>query len=96
MEFEITQEKENPLFNRKEIQLSLEAQITPSKNEVIQSIVEKFSTQPENININGIHGKFGSNNFIINANIYSSKEDKEKTEPKSKKSSDKAKTGEIK
>ena len=85
MEFEIIKEKENPLFKRKEIQVSLDAQITPNKNEMTESIAQKFSTQPENIIIKGIHGRFGSKNFIINANIYSSKEEKEKTEPKRKK-----------
>ena len=85
MKFEITKEKENPLFGRKEIQADIEAQITPSKNEMINLIAQKFSTQPENISIKGIHGRFGSRNFLVNANIYSSKEEKEKTEPKSKK-----------
>ena len=85
MKFEITKEKENPLFGRKEIQAYIEAQITPSKNEMINLIAQKFSTQPENISIKGIHGRFGSRNFLVNANIYSSKEEKEKTEPKSKK-----------
>ena len=85
MEFEIIKEKENLLFKRKEIQVSLDAQITPNKNEMIESIAQRFSIQPENISIKGIHGRFGSKNFMINANIYSSKEEKEKTEPKRKK-----------
>ena len=87
MEFEIIKEKENILFNRKEIQIKLEAQITPSKNEMFEAIAQKFSSQPENISLKGIHGKFGTKEFIVNANIYSSKEDKEKTEPNSKKKS---------
>ena len=84
MEFEIIKEKENPLFGRKEIQVNLEAQITPSKDEAINSIVQKFSTNVENISLKGIHGKFGSKEFTIDANIYSSKEEKENMEPKSK------------
>ncbi len=86
MEFEIIEQKENLLFKRKEMQINLEAQITPSKKEIIEKIAEKFSVNPENISIKGIHGKFGSKDFTININIYSSKEDKEKTEPKEKKS----------
>jgi len=84
MEFEITKEKENPLFKRKEIQISLDAQVTPSKNEMINLIAKKFSTQSENISMKGIYGKFGSRNFIVNANIYSSKEEKDKVESKKK------------
>ena len=84
MELEITQEKENPLFGRKEILGSIDAQVTPSKNEVEALIVEKFSTKPEMISIKGIHGKFGSKSFMVNANIYSSSEEKKKAEPKKK------------
>ena len=84
MELEIIKEKENPLFGRKEILGSIEAQITPSNNEVENLIVEKFSTQPENISLKGIHGKFGSKSFMVNANIYSSSEEKKKAEPKKK------------
>ncbi|MCK4647583.1 hypothetical protein KAT24_01485 [Candidatus Pacearchaeota archaeon] len=89
MEFEIIKEKENQLFGRKEIQISVEAQVTPSRNEIKNLIVQKFSTQAENISIKGIHGKFGSKTFMINANIYSSKEEKENMEPKNKKSEEK-------
>ncbi len=87
MELEIIKEKENLLFARKEIQASVETQVTPSRNEIQELIAQKFSTQRENVSINGIHGRFGSKTFMINANIYSSKEEKEKNEPKSKRSS---------
>ena len=83
--FKILNEKENPLFNRKEIQVSVEVEITPSHADVEKLICEKFSTQIENIKIKKISGKFGSRTFTITANIYNSKEDLEKTEPKSKK-----------
>lgn len=85
MELEIIKETENPLFKRKEIQFSLEAQITPSEKEMIDLISQKFSTQPENISLKGIHGRFGSQNFTINANIYESAEEKKLTEKKKKK-----------
>jgi ribosomal protein S24E len=84
MELEIIKEKENPLFGRKEIIGSIETPVTPSKNEVESLIVQKFSTQPEMISLKGIHGKFGSKSFMVNANIYSSSEEKKKAEPKKK------------
>ncbi len=84
MELEIIKEKENPLFGRKEIRGSIEAELTPSKNEVEALLVQKFSSQPENITLKGIHGRFGSKSFIINAHIYSSSEEKKKAEPKKK------------
>jgi ribosomal protein S24E len=83
--FKILKEKENPLFNRKEIQASVEAEITPTNVDVKKLISEKFSAQIENIKIKNILGRFGSKTFTITANIYSSKEDKDNIEPKSKK-----------
>ena len=85
MELKIIKEKENSLFARKEVQLSLEATVPPKKDEAATLIAQQFSTQPENISVKGVYGKFGSKEFTINANIYSSKEEKEKTELKRKK-----------
>lgn len=85
MELKIIQEKENPLFNRKEIQMSVEAEVTPSRNEIEDLIAKKFSTPSGNISLKGIHGKFGSKTFRVMANIYASKEDKEDIEPKKEK-----------
>jgi len=83
--FKVIEEKENPLFNRKEIQFDVEAKITPNRTEIGKLISEKFSTQIENIKIKKIHGKFGSNNFNITTFIYKSEEDKNKLEIKKKK-----------
>jgi len=85
--FKILNEKENPLFSRKEIQVSVEAEITPSHLNVEKLISEKFSIPVEKIKIKKISGKFGSKTFIITANIYSSKEDKNKIESEKKKES---------
>jgi ribosomal protein S24E len=85
MALKILKEKENPLFNRKEISFELSAEITPSHKEVAEAISKKVSVPEESIKIKKIAGKFGSKNFIIDANIYSTKEHKEKTEKKLKK-----------
>jgi len=81
----IIKKKENPLFNRKEIQISVKADITPSNEEIEKLIADKFSTKIENIKIKKIDGKFGSKTFTITANVYASEEDKNKTEIKTKK-----------
>jgi len=95
--FNIIEEKSNPLFKRKEVQFSIEAEVTPSNSEVEKLISEKFSTQEENIKIKKIEGKFGSKVFKVNANIYNSKQDKEDTEPKQKKKgAEKPAEGEVK
>jgi|GEM_PF-1249972 len=81
----ILKQRENPLFNRKEIEVNLEANVAPKIREAEELIAKEFSSQPENVKIKKIKGRFGSKNFIISANIYNSKEDKDKIEPKSKK-----------
>ena len=82
--FKILNEKENPLFNRKEIQVSVESQTNPKKQEIKDLLSEKLSVPKENIKIKKISGNFGSRTFNINANIYSSKEDKEFLEKEKK------------
>ncbi|MBA7699350.1 hypothetical protein ES703_108045 [subsurface metagenome] len=67
--FKILNEKENPLFSRKEIQVGVEAEITPSHLNVEKLISEKFSTPVGNIKIKKISGKFGSKTFIIPAGL---------------------------
>ena len=81
----IIEERENPLFKRKEIKLSVDAEVTPSHADARKIISEKFSTNEENIRIKNILGKFGSKTFTISANIYVSEQDKLDTEGKSKK-----------
>jgi ribosomal protein S24E len=83
--FKVIEQKENPLFNRKEIQFNVQANITPSRIEIGKLISEKFSTQIKNIKIKEIHGKFGSKTFKVNTFIYKSEQDKDKLEIKKKK-----------
>ena len=84
MDLKIIEEKANPLFNRKELQLKVQAKIIPSRAEIGKLISEKFSTPLENIEIKKISGKFGSNSFDIITFIYESKEDRMSTESKPK------------
>ena len=84
MELNILTEKENPLFKRKEIQVIIEAEKAPTKDEAAKMLADSFSSKQESIQVKKIEGKFGSNNFKIDANIYHSEEDKLKTEPKPK------------
>ncbi len=83
--YNLIEEKYNPLFRRKEIKFSLTSKATPSKTEVEKLISEKFSSLSEKIKIKKISSKFGVNEFIVDTHIYTSKEDKDKTEIKTKK-----------
>jgi ribosomal protein S24E len=85
MEFKITEEKENLLFNRKEIRGFVGSEIVPSRIEILEILSKRFKTPLENIKIKKIAGKFGSKRFDIEANIYLSEQDKDKIEIKKKK-----------
>ena len=87
MKLKIIEEIDNPLFSRKEIVANIEEEVTPNRDYVKKIISEKFSADIENIKIKKILGRFGSKNFKISANIYKSKEDKNKIEPESNKKS---------
>ncbi|MEK6875424.1 MAG: hypothetical protein AABX30_01960 [Nanoarchaeota archaeon] len=77
-EIKIIQNKENPLFERKEIKFLIESSNTPTISNSIEIISEKFSSTPEKIRIHKIKGKFGRNSFLITADIYKTKEAREK------------------
>ena len=80
----ILKEKKNPVFDRKEIEVNVKMDVSPKIKEAEELIGKEFSANPENVKIKKIKGRFGSNSFIITANIYSSKEEKDKVETKIK------------
>lgn len=75
----------NPLLNRREVQLLIKAEISPKISEAQEFVAKEFSGVAENIKILKIKGNFGSEKFLITANIYNSPEEKNKTESKTKK-----------
>jgi ribosomal protein S24E len=81
----IIAQKENPMFNRKELVVSINTNVSPKISEAEAFIAKEFSSNAENVKVRKIKGRFGSTNFVITANIYSSKEDKDKIETKTKK-----------
>jgi ribosomal protein S24E len=85
MEIKIINEKKNGLFNRNEVLAEVNSDVAPSRGEVLKILSEKLSVPEENIKILGINGSFGSKTFSVEANIYSSKEDKDSLEIKKKK-----------
>jgi ribosomal protein S24E len=72
----ITKEKENSLFKRKEISATLIVDKLPSRNEITKMLSDKFSQPQDHVKIKKIDGKFGSKTFNIEANVYSSLEEK--------------------
>ena len=90
MEINITEEKNNALFSRREIKGTVEAEITPSRAEILIALAKKFSVPEENIKIKGIRSRYGSKVFNIESNLYSSKDEKDAVEIQKKKEQPKA------
>ena len=85
MDLKIIKEIENALFGRKEIFGVITSGTSPSRLETLKVLSKKFNAPENHIKIKGIAGRFGSKEFNLEANIYSSEEEKNKTELKKKK-----------
>lgn len=85
MKLKITNENQNPVFNRREIQGIIESDIAPKKQEAAKALAEKCNASPDALRILSINGKFGSKTFDFKANVYSSKEERDNLEHMSKK-----------
>jgi ribosomal protein S24E len=76
MESKIIKTTKNPFLNREEIVIEINADVTPTKQEVVQAIGKDAElTVVKKINTN-----FGKQNFVAEAVIYDSAENKEKVE----------------
>jgi len=85
MELKVLDEKHNLLFDRRELKALVVSEVTPNRLKVLDLISKKFTCPLENIKITGIKGGFGTNDFIIKANVYGSKENMHMLELKKKK-----------
>lgn len=81
MELTVKTEKDNPLFDRKEVTAALgPVQTTPSRKEVLEALAKKFGHK-ESIVIDKVTHHFGRKNVLIDAKIYSKPENMKQTEP---------------
>lgn len=84
-ELKIIEEKENPLFKRKEIIAEMDAEVTPSNADITKKISEKYSKEEKAIKVYSIKGKYGRKNTTIKAKVYDSPEELNRIEVKTKK-----------
>ncbi|MDA3836734.1 MAG: hypothetical protein PF542_03870 [Nanoarchaeota archaeon] len=75
MKKEIISQNENSLFSRKEVQVAITAELTPSTAESRNIIAKEFKTEADLVRIRKIDSKFGSKTFTIIADIYKSQEE---------------------
>lgn len=81
----IIEEKKNDLFKRKEIIAEVHSLKIPSKEEILEMVAKKFSADKNTIVVERVRGKFGVSAFKFFAKVYSSEQEKDKIERKSKK-----------
>ncbi|MCX6750196.1 MAG: hypothetical protein NTZ83_01955 [Candidatus Pacearchaeota archaeon] len=85
MELKDIHETKNLVFDRKEVQGTIISESAPTNKEAVSLLAKKFSTSEDSIKIKGVYGKFGLKEFQVRANVYKSKEERNKIERKTKK-----------
>lgn len=78
MEHKIIEKKQNPFFAREEVKIIGEFAKNPSFDEATELVAKEVKGDKEKIIVRGIKGKFGRNTFLIKAEIYANKEDRDK------------------
>ena len=84
MKLKIINEIKNPLFPRTEVKAEVENEVVPTKDEVADLLVAKYKADKEAIKVMTVEGKFGMRIFEVDAHIYSSIDDKNRIETKTK------------
>lgn len=84
MEINVIKEDKNALFGRREVELEIKSDSTPSKADALKEVATKLGVAEDSVVIKVINGKFGSQVFDTVAFVYDSTELKEKVEPKKK------------
>ena len=76
MELEITENNDNPLLNRQEVQIIIkhESDATPNRNQVIKNLSEKLKAKKELIIIDHLKNKYGKTETQGYAKIYTNKD----------------------
>lgn len=75
MEKKILKDFYNGLFSRREVQVAISVDVTPSMQDAKKAIADEFSVNESLVRIRNIKGRFGSREFIVVADIYDSVEE---------------------
>ncbi|MFZ1971110.1 MAG: hypothetical protein WAU65_02955 [Candidatus Nanoarchaeia archaeon] len=76
---ELTKEKHNILSNRREVIFKVtELQSPPSMGNAKKMVAEKLSVPEDQVHIEKVAGKFGTDDFTITAKIYSTSSERER------------------
>ena len=73
MEIEVTEEKDNPLLERKELRIRVSYEgTTPERSEVIKKVASMNNAAPEMVVIQNLEGSFGKRESTGYVKIYKS------------------------
>jgi ribosomal protein S24E len=80
----VIREINNDLLKRREVVLENEYESNPGVSGVLKDIATHFKADENTIVVRKVGSSFGSGEFVIDAFVYDSAEQKEKIEPKKK------------
>lgn len=76
---ELKEEKHNFLLNRRELKFKVtELQSPPSMENARKMVSEKLSVPEENVHIEKVAGRFGTDDFTITAKVYGAGSERER------------------
>jgi ribosomal protein S24E len=84
MELKKVSEKENPLFDRKEVVFTASASPTPSRDKVAEAVSVACKCAKDHVVVDKVGQKFGTKVVEIHAKVYKSAEAAAKVEQKYK------------
>lgn len=79
-----TKDFRNDLMKRREVEVVLDSGSNPGFSNAEKAVSENFKAKEGSVVVKSVRGKFGRNDFIVEAFVYDSKEDKDSIEPKKK------------
>ncbi len=82
MKLDLTSVKNNPLFNRREVEFKVEQAATPSRSNVRVGIAVALKTDLNQVYVKEIETKAGTHTTIGTANVYADPAQALKVEPK--------------
>ncbi len=74
-------EFKNNLLKRREVELVVHSESNPGYENAKKAIAEKLKADENLVIVKAVRGKFGSNDFFIEAFVYDSEDAKKKIEP---------------
>ncbi len=80
----VVKEVKNDLLKRKEVQILVESSGNPGLASSLKTVADKFKVSEDLVAVKQLKGKFGRDTFLIKANIYETKQNKDLIEPKLK------------